>query len=239
MIHLTSEGFASRGGSALLSLPFCVFGWQKLLFSSLLCFPTCLILWGALAPGKWCGQEGRGWHHWEPSLCLSLMLHQLLVGRKLPPWVIAMDLVSGDVLQRINVFMGFLSLCCKKQGSIPGRRGLPKERHISSCGWCCSPVLRCRWCVKHLSSLLKPSLSSSTGTEELLSALTPRSVCSQIHPWLPPEHLEICLGWKCHVSRTKKDCQSWWNCELSASLQLSAQELSQSIGGLVTSSGFV
>lgn len=132
MIHLTSEGFASRGGSALLSLPFCGFGWQKLLFSSLLCFPTCLILWGALAPGKWCGQEGRGWHHWEPSLCLSLMLHQLLVGREPPPRVIAMDLVSGDVLQRINAFMGFLSLCCKKQGSIPGRRGLPKERHISS-----------------------------------------------------------------------------------------------------------
>lgn len=28
--------------------------------------------------------------------------------------VIAIDLVSRDVFQRINVFIGFLSSCCKK-----------------------------------------------------------------------------------------------------------------------------
>lgn len=210
MIHLTSEGFASRGGSALLSLPFCGFGWQKLLFSSLLCFPTCLILWGALAPGKWCGQEGRGWHHWEPSLCLSLMLHQLLVGREPPPrslpWIWCREMFCKGSM-RLWDFCLFVvrSRAPFLDAGVCQRSVTSALRHR---GWCCSPALRCRWCVKHLSSLLKPSLSSSTGTEELLSAPTPRSVCSQIHLWLPPEHLEICLVWKCRVSRTKKDCQS-------------------------------
>lgn len=201
MIHLTFEGFASRGGLALLSLPFYEFGnrWLAKVALPFFVLPPhqfggvldplgCSCFWKMVWPGMKSvatpGERGNG--TWSPQC-----------GQRAQ--VIPINLLSGDVLQRINVFIGFLSLCCKKQDAIPGHRRLLKECHISSSSlvWCCSPVLRCRWCVKHccssLSAATQPLMQCRlvTGTGKLISDTIPAFVCSQI---LPSEHLKHLPG---------------------------------------------
>lgn len=117
--------------------------------------------------------------------------------------VIAIDLVSRDVFQRINVFIGFLSSCCKKLDAIPGHRSFLKECYISSSSPCLvlqphsevQVVCETR-CCSLLSAATQPFIQCRlwTSTGKLVSDLIPRFLCSQAYPWLPSEHLEHLPG---------------------------------------------
>lgn len=56
------------------------------------------------------GREGE----WDvgPLLVLEASALPASCGKRVQ--VISIDLVSRDVFQRVNVFIGFLSFCCKK-----------------------------------------------------------------------------------------------------------------------------
>lgn len=119
--YISLKAFASQG-LAFLFLTFYEFEKMQLPKAALLLFVYLPIhLVGCLDPlgCSWFWGKKRvtsiGWEgEWDmdPSLCLKQVLYQLLVGKRV--LIISTDLVSRDVFQRVNVFIGFLSFCCKK-----------------------------------------------------------------------------------------------------------------------------